>query len=199
MRGRDQGLYQQGHGSVFVQQLPDIYCSPDNTKPPNYTALVHADTRGQGTKPSAIFIQQPRFPVFLTFPLQYSATCTSLQPFTCIGHRLLGDCSMVALLRAQRKNRGPVMPGSTGHPPESKRHSLMSQELLVHQNAVAEKKAGGLSLFCRRGRCCAQQQGSGICLAGSWVTVHRSRQFLKHQLPRSDPGLFTTPFPHQSS
>lgn len=47
---------------------------------------------------------------------------------------------MVALLRAQRKNRGPVMPGSTGHPPESKRHSLMSQELLVHQNAVAEKK-----------------------------------------------------------
>lgn len=75
----------------------------------------------------------PFSPVFLTFPLQYSATCTSLPPFTCIGHRLLGDCSMLALLRAQRKNRGPVMPGSTGHPPERKRHSLMSQELLVHQ------------------------------------------------------------------
>lgn len=49
----------------------------------------------------------------------------------CIGTIYMGITHMMVLLRCQRRNHGPVVTG-TGHL-QSKRHSLMSQDLVVNQ------------------------------------------------------------------
>lgn len=86
MRGRNQGLHQQGHGCVctetawhLLQSVTTIYIViADNTICPNYMALVHAHTEpplGTGSlvpgawSPAAFSYNSLIFPVLFDFSL----------------------------------------------------------------------------------------------------------------------------------